>query len=62
MLADYGFGDSESVWQVFATLGYEFSWGSIMGGYRYMNLDYETDTYKLNLALSGPVLGAAFSF
>jgi hypothetical protein len=43
-------------------LAYDFSWGSIMGGYRYMNLDYETDTYKINLALSGPVLGAAFSF
>jgi hypothetical protein len=62
VLADYGFGDSESVWQIFGTLGYEFSWGSIVGGYRYMNLDYETDSFKINLALSGPVLGAAFTF
>ena len=60
--ADYGFGDSESVWHVFANLGYSFSWGRIMGGYRYMNLDYETDTYKINVALKGPVLGAAFEF
>ena len=62
LIADYGSGDSESVWQVFGTVGYEFSWGSILGGYRYMNLDYETTTYKINLSLSGPVLGASFNF
>jgi hypothetical protein len=62
LLADYGFGESRSVWQIFGTLGYEFSWGSIRGGYRYMNLDYDTATYKVNLSLSGPVLGAAFTF
>lgn len=62
VLADYGFGDSDSVWQVFATVGYEFSWGSLIGGYRYINLDYETTTYKISLALNGPVLGASFSF
>ncbi len=62
LLADYGFGESKSVWQVFGTLGYQFSWGTVMGGYRYLNLDYEKDTYKINLALSGPLLGAAFTF
>ncbi len=62
LLADYGFGDSESVWQIFGTLGYKFSWGSILGGYRYMNLDYETSSYKINLSLSGPTLGASFTF
>ena len=62
LLADYGFGDSESVWQIFGTVGYEFSWGSIVGGYRYMTLDYETSEYKTDLSLSGPVLGASFSF
>ncbi len=61
-LGDYGFGDSESVWQVLGTVGYEFSWGTIMGGYRYMNLDYQTDTFKINLALSGPLLGTVFTF
>ncbi len=62
MLADYGFGDSESVWQVFATLDFEFSWGSISGGYRYMALDYEASSYEINLAMDGPVLGLSFSF
>lgn len=60
--ADYGFGDSKSAWHVFGNLGYDFSWGRIMAGYRYMNLDYETGTYKINVALSGPVLGAAIEF
>jgi hypothetical protein len=62
LIADYGFGNSESVWQVFGTVGYEFSWGTVRAGYRYMNLDYETTTYKINLSLSGPVLGASFNF
>jgi len=62
ILADVGFGDSRSAWQVFGTLDYQFSWGKVLGGYRYMNLDYENGDYKINLALSGPVLGAAFTF
>ena len=62
LMADYGFGDSRSAWQMFGTVGYDFSWGKLLGGYRYMNLDYENGDYKINLALSGPVLGAAFTF
>jgi hypothetical protein len=60
--ADYGVGDSKSSWQGFATLGYQFSWGSVQTGWRYLHLDYSRDTYRVDLALSGPFLGASFSF
>ncbi len=62
LMADYGFGDSDSVWQAFGTVGYGFSWGSIVAGYRHMSLDFETPSYKLDLYLTGPVLGASFTF
>lgn len=62
IVADYGFGDSESVWQVYGNLGREFSWGRVMAGYRYMNLEYETGNYRIDMALKGPVLGFALVF
>jgi hypothetical protein len=62
VLADYGVGQSNSTWQIFGNIGYNFSWGSVVGGYRYMNLDYDTSSYKINLSLSGPLLGVAISF
>ena len=62
VVADYGFGDSESVWQVYGNLGREFSWGRVMAGYRYMNLEYETNNYHVDVALKGPVLGFALVF
>lgn len=62
LLADYGFGDSDSAWQVFGTVSYGFAWGSILGGYRYMDVDYDASSSSINLSLSGPVVGASFSF
>ena len=62
VLSDYGFGDSESAWQVFGTISYAFGWGSILGGYRHMDLHYETSGSTINLSLSGPFIGASFSF
>lgn len=60
--ADYGFGDSNTTWQLFGTLGYGFSWGSIETGWRHLELDYDSSVYKVDLSLSGPFIGAAFNF
>lgn len=60
--ADYGFGESNSSWQIFGTLGYSFSWGSIETGWRHLELDYDSNVYKINLSLRGPFIGAAFYF
>ena len=63
ILADLGFGESDRSWQMFATIGYRFNeWGTIVGGYRYMSLDYDTADYKVDLALHGPAIGVAFGF
>lgn len=63
ILADIGVGDSDTSWQVFATLGYRLSdWGSVVAGYRYLSLDYDTSTYLVDLAMSGPAVGFAFHF
>jgi hypothetical protein len=34
----------------------------VTGGYRYINLDYETNSYKIDLSLRGPLVGVAFQF
>ncbi len=63
VLADAGFGESDMTWQMFATLGYRFNdWGSVVFGYRYMSLDYDTPEYLVDLALSGPAIGVALRF
>lgn len=60
--ADYGGGDSDTSWQGFAALGYSLGWGSIETGWRYLKLDYSTDAYRVDLALSGPYLGFSVGF
>jgi hypothetical protein len=59
---DVGAGGSDLSWQAAATVAYEFSWGSIVGGWRHLVLDYEKDGFRIDAALSGPFLGAVFRF
>jgi len=61
--ADIGTGESDLTWQIFAGLGYRFSWGDIRLGYRYLSYELDDD-YKLldSLDLSGPILGVGFRF
>ena len=60
--ADIGTGGSELSWQLFAGVGYRFSWGDIRLGYRYLGYDMDDDKVLQDLALSGPVLGVGFRF
>jgi len=57
---DIGTGDSQLTWQAMAGLGYAFSWGEIIGGYRYLDYNFKSDSRIDNLNLSGPMLGVAF--
>ncbi len=59
---DIGTGGSEFSWQLIGTLGYEYSWGSLVGGWRYLESNYKDETFKLDAALAGPFLGATFAF
>ncbi len=60
--ADIGAGDSDLTWQLFAGIGYRFSWGDIRLGYRYLSYDLDDDAAVQDLAISGPVLGVGVRF
>lgn len=60
--ADIGGGGSDLSWQLFAAIGYRFSWGDIRLGYRYLKVEMDDDMVLKDLELSGPVLGVGFTF
>jgi hypothetical protein len=60
--ADIGTGDSEMTWQLYAGIGYMFSWGDIRLGYRYLEYDQDDDKLVQDLKLYGPILGVGFRF
>lgn len=63
VLADVGAGESDLSWQVFATIAWRFNeWGSVVGGYRYLSLDYETSDYRADISLQGPAIGLSIRF
>jgi hypothetical protein len=60
--ADVGGGGSDLAWQLYGGVGYQFSWGSIIAGYRHLHVNYVKNSYKLDGALTGPLIGASFRF
>ncbi|MBL8200023.1 MAG: hypothetical protein JNK40_03545 [Chromatiales bacterium] len=59
---DVGVGGSDSSWQGYAGVGYDFSWGALIGGWRYLHIDYDSGSYQLDAALTGPFVGASWTF
>lgn len=59
---DVGTGDSDFTWQIAAGVGYRFDWGEVNLLYRYMDWEFKSGNNPANLNLSGPMLGAKFSF
>jgi hypothetical protein len=60
----FGIGSSSDLtWQVQATLDYSFT-ERFVGrlGYRYMSIDYDTSDLKLDIDLSGPLVGVTWTF
>ena len=60
--ADIGAGGSDLAWQLYGGVGYQFSWGSLIAGYRHLHVNYAKGSYKLDGALTGPLIGASFQF
>lgn len=60
--ADIGGGGSDLAWQLYAGIGYRASWGTVLAGWRHLHVNYESSSYKLDGALTGPFIGASFQF
>ena len=60
--ADIGAGGSNLTWQLYAGIGYMFSWGDIKLAYRYLEYDQDDDKIVQDLKLYGPQLGIGFRF
>lgn len=59
---DVGTGDSEVTWQAFTGIGYTFSWGSVLGGWRYLDYNFKSGSKVEELDFNGPMLGVAFAW
>lgn len=55
---DVGTGASQLTWQGYGGVGYAFSWGEILGVWRY--LDYHFSSHSSTIAFNGPAIGVDF--
>jgi len=60
--ADVGTGQSDLTWQVFGGLGYKYSWGSVLAGWRYLDYKFKSDAKIESVNLNGPMIGVAFNW
>ncbi len=59
---DGGAGSSRFTWQAFAGVGYRYSWGDVILGYRHLAYDFHSEKPISDLKLSGPILSVGFTF
>ena len=59
---DGGAGSSRFTWQAFAGVGYRYTWGDVVLGYRHLAYDFHSDKPISDLKLSGPLLSVGFTF
>ena len=58
--ADVGAGESKLTWQAAAGLGYAFSWGDVVGMWRYLGYDMKSGQAVDNVNFNGPMIGVQF--
>lgn len=59
---DIGTGSSTLTWQASAGLGYQFSWGGVALGYRYLYYEQSSKNLVQDLSFGGPFLALNFTF
>lgn len=63
---DYSTGDTEGTWNIQALIGRQFQTkrfsGSMLIGYRYLQMDTEDGPIQSEFTLSGPIIGTRFEF
>jgi hypothetical protein len=59
---DVGTGDSDFTWHAFAGLGYKFDSYKLLMVYRHMDWEFEDGEVLKDLQVSGPAIGAVFTF
>jgi hypothetical protein len=59
---DIGGGSSTLTWQASAALGYQFSWGGVALGYRYLSYEQSGKSLVQDLSFGGPFLALNFTF
>ena len=57
---DIGTGQSDFTWQGLIGIGYQFSWGAVSAGWRYLDYELESGKALESLNLSGPLIGVTF--
>ena len=60
--ADIGGGGSQLTWQAFLGVGYNYKWGEVVLGYRYMDYNFKSGWPVEDLTFGGPLLGAKYHF
>ena len=60
---DIGSGGSDQTWNAVAQFGYQYDWGSLVVGYRYLHYDFDSD-FKLmkDLDVHGPLIEVLWEF
>lgn len=60
--ADVGAGQSKLTYQAIGGLGYSFSWGQVIGAWRYLDYEFKSSSDVQSLDFNGPMIGVAFSW
>jgi hypothetical protein len=57
---DIGAGDSQMTVQAMTGVGYAFSWGDVVGSWRYIDYEMKSGSFTQDLRFSGPMVAAVF--
>jgi hypothetical protein len=57
---DVGTGQSKFTWQGVLGIGYEFSWGSVLGVWRYLDYEFDSGSPIDHISFNGPAIGVNF--